>query len=181
MKISNTHGDTIVEVLISIAVLSIIIVGAYVSANHSTLILRDTKEHTDALALAQNQVESLISWYHNNNSGNITPVAAGSYFCFDNSDQVVTLSTSTSYCYIPGNDLSAKPITSIPPVSNAPYFYQEQMVQVSSPTFSAHFGSSICDYQYATFEVKVNWQSVLSGNNDQVSLFYRPSTNPVCH
>ena len=179
-KYLNTAGDTIVEVLISIAVLSVIIVGAYVSANHSTLVLRDTKEHTDALALAQNQVESLVSWYQNNNTGSTVPVSFGSYFCFDNSLHIITLPTSLSYCYIPGNNLSANPISSIPPVNNAPYFYQTQIQQISSPTFSSHFGPTICSYQFATFQVKVNWQSLLTGNNDEVSLFYRPSTNPSC-
>ncbi len=180
IKFLNSAGDTIVEVLISIAVLSIIIVGAYVSANHSTLVLRDTKEHTDALALAQNQVESLISWYQNNTTGGTVPVPFGSYFCFDNSLHVVNLPTPSSYCYIPGNNLSANPTTSVPAGSNSPYFYQTHIQQISSPTFSSHFGATICSYEFATFQVKVNWQSLLSGNNDEVSLLYRPSTNPSC-
>lgn len=52
-------GDTIVEVLIAIAVVSLLLTAAYASANHNVAALQDTQEHTEALKLVQSQVELL--------------------------------------------------------------------------------------------------------------------------
>lgn len=53
------RGDTIVEVLIAIAVISLILGGAYVTTNHSLLATRDAQEHGDALKLVESQLEQL--------------------------------------------------------------------------------------------------------------------------
>lgn len=52
-------GDTIIEVLVAIAVVSLVLVGAYSSVNHSTLSTQDSQEHIQALKLIQSQVEFL--------------------------------------------------------------------------------------------------------------------------
>ena len=50
-------GDTMIEVLISMAIVSTILGGAYVASNKSLLSIRDAQEHVDALKLADGQVE----------------------------------------------------------------------------------------------------------------------------
>lgn len=50
-------GDTIIEVLISICILSVILAGSYVVANHSLQTGIDAAQRSEALALAQKQVE----------------------------------------------------------------------------------------------------------------------------
>ncbi|HEY4161084.1 MAG TPA: hypothetical protein VGM08_03420 [Candidatus Saccharimonadales bacterium] len=57
----SERGDTIVEVLIAIAVASLILVTAYVTTHHSLTTIEDTQEHSEALQLAQSQVEALRS------------------------------------------------------------------------------------------------------------------------
>ncbi len=52
-------GDTLVEVLIAIAIISLTLAGAYASANLSASDLQDVQEHTEALKLVQSQVEFL--------------------------------------------------------------------------------------------------------------------------
>lgn len=52
-------GDTMIEVLISMAIVSTILGGAYVASNKSLLSIRDAQEHVDALKLADGQVELL--------------------------------------------------------------------------------------------------------------------------
>lgn len=52
-------GDTIVEVVIAIAVVSTILVGAFVVTNRSTRAVRDSEEHAQALQYLQGQVELL--------------------------------------------------------------------------------------------------------------------------
>lgn len=55
----NERGDTIVEVLISIAVISLILGGAYVATNRSLQATRDAQEHGDALKLVESQIEQI--------------------------------------------------------------------------------------------------------------------------
>lgn len=57
----NQRGDTIVEVLISIAVVSLILGGAYVTTNKSLKAERGAQERTDATKLVESQIESLKS------------------------------------------------------------------------------------------------------------------------
>ncbi|HZM64663.1 MAG TPA: hypothetical protein VFB59_06010 [Candidatus Saccharimonadales bacterium] len=53
------RGDTIVEVLIAISVVSLILGGAYVTTNRSLLATRAAEERGNALKLAESQVEQL--------------------------------------------------------------------------------------------------------------------------
>lgn len=55
------RGDTIVEVLISIAVISAVLGGAYVATNRSFLMSRDTQERSAGLKLVESQLEQLKS------------------------------------------------------------------------------------------------------------------------
>lgn len=57
----NQRGDTIVEVLISIAVVSLILGGAYVTTNKSLKAERGAQERTNATKLVESQIESLKS------------------------------------------------------------------------------------------------------------------------
>ena len=53
------RGDTIVEVLIAIAVVSMVLGGAYVTTNRSLLSARDAQERAIALKLTESQIEQL--------------------------------------------------------------------------------------------------------------------------
>jgi len=55
----NQRGDTIVEVLISIAEISLILGGAYVTTNNSLRAERGAQERTDASKLVESQIEAL--------------------------------------------------------------------------------------------------------------------------
>jgi Tfp pilus assembly protein PilV len=56
-KLYNQAGDTIVEVIIAVLVVSTIIAGAFAVTNRSTRAVRDSEEHAEALQLLQGQVE----------------------------------------------------------------------------------------------------------------------------
>lgn len=58
-KSVRERGDTIVEVLIAIAVVSLVLGGAYVTTNKSLLATRAAEERGNALKLAESQVEQL--------------------------------------------------------------------------------------------------------------------------
>jgi type II secretory pathway pseudopilin PulG len=55
------RGDTIVEVIIAVAIVSAILAGAFVVTNQSARAVRDSEEHAQALQLLQGQVELLRS------------------------------------------------------------------------------------------------------------------------
>jgi len=52
-------GDTIVEVLIAMAIVSLVLLGAYAATTRDIRSLQDTQEHSQALQLVQTQVEFL--------------------------------------------------------------------------------------------------------------------------
>jgi prepilin-type N-terminal cleavage/methylation domain-containing protein len=60
-KTREQAGDTIVEVLVALAVVSVILVGAFIVTNRSTKDVRDSEEHAQALQFLQGQVELLRS------------------------------------------------------------------------------------------------------------------------
>lgn len=56
-KFSKQAGDTIVEVVIAVAVVSSVLVGAFSLSSSSVRAIRDSEEHSEALQLLQGQVE----------------------------------------------------------------------------------------------------------------------------
>lgn len=86
-KIKSTKGDTIVEVLISLLVISAILVGAFVLSQRSSRNVRDAQEHSEALGLLQSQVELLRSAATTSPTFNF----AKNGFCMDaNANQVTS-------------------------------------------------------------------------------------------
>lgn len=55
----SQRGDTIVEVLICMLIVSMILGGAYVTTRRSSTGIRSSQEHTEALKLIQSQIEQL--------------------------------------------------------------------------------------------------------------------------
>jgi prepilin-type N-terminal cleavage/methylation domain-containing protein len=53
------RGDTIVEVLIAIAVISMVLAGAYATTNRSLLATRAAQERSNALKLVETQLEQI--------------------------------------------------------------------------------------------------------------------------
>lgn len=62
----NSTGDTIVEVLIAIAVVSLVLAGAFTSTRRSANSTRTSQESGEALKLAESQVEQIKSAIDNN-------------------------------------------------------------------------------------------------------------------
>lgn len=58
-RLNRQRGDTIIEVLIVIAVISLVLAGAYVTTNRSLLATRAAQERGNALKLAETQIEEI--------------------------------------------------------------------------------------------------------------------------
>jgi len=53
------RGDTIVEVLISIAIISLVLAGAYATSTHNTALIQSTQEREQAQRLVEAQIEAI--------------------------------------------------------------------------------------------------------------------------
>lgn len=89
----NQKGDTIVEVLISIAVLAIVLGTAYVTTSRSLQTGTNASNRNQALGYAQSQLE-IIKSAGNSGSGSIDQYEISSPFCIDTAtgDVIVDLS-----------------------------------------------------------------------------------------
>ncbi|HUD07760.1 MAG TPA: hypothetical protein VMQ52_01640 [Candidatus Saccharimonadales bacterium] len=158
-------GDTIIEVLVAMGVLMMILVGAYVTANRSLHSERDGQEHTEALTIAQGQVEDLHAGYQLNtnlcfNPSNPTTSTDGQY-CYENSaGQFDTSSLKTTNGLLPASAYWYE-IT-------ASHIYDITLATVTND--STGLSTTVIS---PTYEVTVSWPS-LSGGTDNVQLYYRP-------
>jgi type II secretory pathway pseudopilin PulG len=84
LKMANFRGDTIVEVMVVLVVLSMAIAICYSTANSSTLEIRQAEENAEAVNYAQSQVEALRTLASPYNSQDLFTLAANgdlSQFC----------------------------------------------------------------------------------------------------
>jgi len=150
------NGDTIVEVLISLAILTAVLVGAYYTANESFRNDRDSQEHTEALTIAETQLEDLRT------AGTIS----ASDQCFNSSGVAV------SSCYIPtGNttqNLTQQQCKSLV----GSYCYSVDISNYATVQYNVPSTTPAIPITLNTYEVNVTWTG-LSGASDNVSLYYR--------
>jgi len=166
----NQAGDTIVEVLLAIAILAAILVGAFVTANHSLIAERDAEEHSQALTIAQGQVEDLAAGNQLNSQN-----------CFDTTNP--RISTGTENCFVSNNESSNNQFclsnATIPtPLSDCPsvaqpvgYWYQITDKAILTTTLLSIAANP--PVKSTTYEVEVTWPS-LAGGTGSVQLYYRP-------
>lgn len=105
-SVSN-KGDTIVEVLISIAIVSSVLAGAFTVTQQSSHAVRDSQERAAMLQLLQGQVELVRALTVGDATSPIPiPTSAGQYFCIDPSFRSVQTYTGGR---APTNNLSVVP------------------------------------------------------------------------
>lgn len=109
MRKLTQRGDTIVEVLISIAVVSLILGGAFVTTNRSQTGVRNSQEHGEALKLVGAQLEQLRA-----DAAKAAPTvfAQAVPFCMYNDAAVSTTGATAADCKqsSAGNPTSTEPI-----------------------------------------------------------------------
>lgn len=72
-------GDTLVEVLIAMLIVSLVLTGAYVTTNRSALGVRGAQEQSEALKLVQGQLEQVRQ--NSSLSDDVFDQTAGRSFC----------------------------------------------------------------------------------------------------
>lgn len=103
----SERGDTVVEVLMAIAVVSLILGGAYVTANRSLQNTRDAEERSNALKMAEAQTEQLRHLASTNPSV-IFGAGVPASFCISGT---ATVDSSTALCLVNGSGA----LTTTPP------------------------------------------------------------------
>lgn len=145
----NQRGDTIVEVLISIAVASLILGGAYVTTNNSLRATRAAEERTAALKLIQGQIEFIRSMM-TTDAGAAALDAAPSKFCIIANTvagaQPSTPDAATAAC---SQSANGAPTTTQP-------VYKVTITRAGN-----------------SFTVMSEWPSIISDGTDNVQLTYR--------
>jgi type II secretory pathway pseudopilin PulG len=152
----KNNGDTIIEVLIALAVISLVLVGAYVSTQKSTLDVRDSQEHTEALKLLQTQIESIKGL---SVGGDTSVFHTGSLFCIKQDSSGIA---------------AASPLhPTLPPASTDTFsndYYAPECKNFGKGGFynvAIHYESGT-----NTFNLVVRWTSV-HGSTDEVAMSYK--------
>jgi type II secretory pathway pseudopilin PulG len=149
-------GDTIVEVLVSITILSMILGGAYVVTNTSLNDTRDAQEHSNATQLVASQFEQLRSASVTNSGVIFGPTLNNVPFCMVSGSDTPVMTPSSS-CVV---DTTGAPASS-----------GEQPQYSLSITRTATLSGSLT---YDTFAVTATWDSLRSGGGkDVVQMSYR--------
>jgi Mg-chelatase subunit ChlD len=104
MKIfSNERGDTILEVMISVTVLSLVLTTSFALANRSTLANRQAGERGEASKIAQAEMEKLKLYISTSGGGNLP--AEGEFFCLSpDASKIIDLGGPTDAPADPNSD-----------------------------------------------------------------------------
>lgn len=145
----NQRGDTIVEVLVSIAVVSLILGGAYVTTNNSLRATRAAEERTAALKLTQGQIE-LVKSMMVTTAGATALNAAPQNFCLVANTvvgaQPSTPAASTATCKQSANGTA----TAVQPI------YNLSIAKVGN-----------------LFTLTTKWDSIINDGQDNIQMVYR--------
>lgn len=147
-------GDTIVEVMVCMAVVSAMLGGAFVTARNSQLNVRNSQEHAEALSLIENQVEQLRASGSNSNS----PIFTTSPFCMSNGALVSTTTASpAAACILESNG------------QQAPSGFQPAFTMYIAPSNNCNTPIAQC-YQY---NVQATWYEIVGNGQGTESIEYR--------
>jgi prepilin-type N-terminal cleavage/methylation domain-containing protein len=158
-------GDTIIEVMISLAILSFVLGGAYYTANQSYRNIRDSQEHSEATNIAQTEIEDLRQYGPSFNGGTDQCLT----------DDAGSVQAQTTDCYVENTNQTYPGYVSASAcnASTASYCYE---ITITGPTVVTLANiASMTSVKVHTYEVNVQWPPIggKRGHNDQVTLFYR--------
>ncbi len=152
----STSGDTIVEVLIAMAVASTVLALSFTTMSRNLYNLQDAQERSTATKLVQGQIEAVRNLYVASNS-TFTALAANTNFCVYNNGQ----SIQTGFQNNAPNGLSLS--------SDDWNNYPANCAQ--GPGSFYHVGVSTSDKSLYKFYVR--WDQIGANTRDQVMMVYK--------
>jgi type II secretory pathway pseudopilin PulG len=159
-KMTST-GDTIVEVMVVLAILGLAISISFATANRSLLDTSQAEENSQATEYAETQIEDLRY---------LAPTSSSA----DPSQNPTTniFNPTTAFCIT--NPTAASPITTI--VSNCDFGTQKYQVLVYNCDGYSGGGNDPCtaaSHDSDTFIVQAIWPDALGQGSDSATLSYR--------
>ena len=143
----HQKGDTIVEVLISMAIISLVLVISFSTSNRNTKTITDAQEHAQALHLAQRQVEFLRL----HSQPGQTQINLPQQSCFAADGTASASSGPNNPCLVDADD---KPTNTQP----------QYKILITATGVAPDL----------TYQVDVSWAGLVSGStNNHVDLVYR--------
>jgi type II secretory pathway pseudopilin PulG len=144
----NSTGDTIVEVLICIVIIGAVLTISYGTTRHDSANIEDAQERSQALQIAQRQIELLRANY-----GSPTHEITSANNCFGGASYTAYTPQKNQqpgdYCVV-GSDGQAT---------------------TGQPAYSINI-SQIS--QTAPYEVAITWASLVSSTPDSLTMYYTP-------
>jgi type II secretory pathway pseudopilin PulG len=149
-KLRNSRGDTIVEVLIALAVMTTVIVGAYASANKSQNSSQASQERAEAIKVAESQIERIKGLLASGTDANST--------------------FSGVFCIKDDNTLDST-------IPNTSAFGSANLASDSFPYSSecqkdGRYNVAVRRPSATNYEFLVRWER-LGGGRDQINMYYR--------
>jgi len=156
-RLQNT-GDTIVEVLIALAVISLILAISYATSIRNVRSLQDAQERAQALQLAQGQIEYIRAAQNPNDQ---VPQITAAQQCFNSDGKPVAASTPptqpgdpSDFCLVDASDH---------PVSAG---QQPQFNILITPATNVATGIT-------SYTIQVTWPSIINSTTNNVTVYYR--------
>lgn len=163
IKRLKERGDTIIEVLIAIAIISFILAGGYVTADRSSGNVEDSEEHEIATTIAQTQLELLNSQPNLLNLG--PKFTSGNITCYN----------PTNYHLI-----SSGPVSGIPGAD--PSYSSDKLLCTNYDGYPENFTVALTlvspnptpsGIPIPTYQVDVTWPHLGGSGQDDIKLFYQ--------
>lgn len=158
--VKNQRGDTIMEVLICVAMLGFMLGAAFSLTNKNQLSARASQERSEAVRLAEKQVEYIRTYYAKNPG--VTPANAN--FCFDNNG--VYTANGTPSAQINNDNDDTKYVTTCKDTTNG-YDYKISFWRADVPETRSVLGS-----KGSAHVVTVRWDNIKGGGKEEVKMFY---------
>lgn len=144
------HGDTIVEVLIALTVVSVILGGAFVSSTNSLNNSRAAQERGEALKFVQGQIESLKLASINKN------------LAINSRTKIFCMSGDLAFD-------TDKDIGNLPPANADNTVYPADCQQGTDSRYKLSIDRQGSD----TFQIRARWQKVGNGTMQELKIAYK--------
>lgn len=154
MKRLNQAGDTIVEVLIVMAIVSLVLVISFVTSNRSLKSIQDAQEHNVAQELVTSQIEELRTLASSTTDASHNVFTYTSGFCVTDSSGTGSFNLSAASAAACKVDSGGHPTTDQP----------QYNIQITRPNSC---GSG------CLFTVQATWPSIIDGSTNNVTMYYR--------
>lgn len=157
-KLLNSSGDTIIEVMVVLAILGLAFSISYATATHGLAQARNAEEHSEALGLLDSQVELVRSYF--STQPDTSALTGGTDFCMTNPASPTVTPLNHNVPQNPASDVLDPP-TGNYPAACINSFYHE----------SIDYNTS--DATNPFFDFRIRWEGLGTLGSQQEELTYK--------